>query len=113
MPERSEGIPLFFLGEGIPFFFLALDMGVARFHIKLSKLYLVLTDHPQTSMSWLLGGPAGADIRIFGTSTRGRSLFSDPSCVYEVNVYNMTNDKVPKLKSYYATYTLFHNKISI
>ena len=35
MPERSEGIP---------FFFLALDMGVARFQFSLRKLSEILMD---------------------------------------------------------------------
>ena len=41
------------------------------------------------------------------------SLFSNDIIAYEAKVCFMINKNAPKLKSYYETHTLFHNKISI
>ena len=103
MPERSEGIP---------FFFLASDMNVAWFQFSPMKWVFDWSDFYQTLREWQSWGPAGPETAIWKMATRGPSLFSNASHAYVVKVHNLTNDQVPKSKSYYKTYTLFHNKIS-
>ena len=65
MPERSEGIP---------FFFLVLDMGVARFQFSVVKYSWIVADKNQTWLSQYWLGTAGTYIKNFELSHQGEEF---------------------------------------
>ena len=55
----------------------------------------------------------GMTLAFFDNATYRGSLFSNVIVAYEVKVCFLINKNALKLKSYYKTHTLFHNKILI
>ena len=55
----------------------------------------------------------GMTLALFDNAIYRGSLFSNAIVAYEVKVCFLINKNAPKLKSYYETHTLFHNKILI